>query len=140
MMMLRCGMLFYIYKYLYYTMISCDDEAMRWLSAWYMYIYIYIMILWWWYVMRTWWCYVVLRAPMDDLWQRSHMGRWCFHSTEAIWGMIAREEWLGCRHDASPMLDIPGLTPVWAQCILFSGFQDIKTYVYVYYFQNLYVV
>ena len=28
--------------------------------------------------------------------------------------MIAREEWLGCRHVASPMFDIPGSTPVWA--------------------------
>ena len=31
-----------------------------------------------------------------------------FHSTEAIWVMLAREKWLGCRHDASPMFDIPG--------------------------------
>ena len=52
--------------------------------------------------------------------------------------MIAREEWLGCRHDASPMFDILGSTPVWAQCILFSGFQVIKTHIYC--FQNLYVV
>ena len=35
-----------------------------------------------------------------------------FHSTEAVWEIIAREEWLGCRHDASPMFDIPGSTPV----------------------------
>ena len=27
---------------------------------------------------------------------------------------------------ASPMLDIPGSTPVWAQCILFSDFQISK--------------
>ena len=33
--------------------------------------------------------------------------------------MLAREEWLGCRHDASPMVDIPGSTPVWAQYIYF---------------------
>ena len=33
--------------------------------------------------------------------------------------MIAREEWLGCRHDASPMFDILGSTLVWVQCILF---------------------
>ena len=46
-------------------------------------------------------------------------------------GDVAREEWLGCRHDASPMLDIPGSTPVWAQYILFSGFQRYK---------NLYVL
>ena len=53
--------------------------------------------------------------------------------------MVAREEWLGCRHDASPMFDIPESTPVWAQRIFF-GFQYIKTYVYVYCFKNLYVV
>ena len=53
-------------------------------------------------------------------------GEILFHFTEAIWELIAREEWLGCQHDASPMFDIPGLTPVWAQYILFSGFHDIK--------------
>ena len=26
------------------------------------------------------------------------MGRLYFHSTEAVWEMVAREEWLGCRH------------------------------------------
>ena len=34
------------------------------------------------------------------------------HSTEAVWEILAREEWLECRHDASPMFDIPGSTPV----------------------------
>ena len=42
-----------------------------------------------------------------------------FHSTEAVWEMKAREEWLGCRHNASPMLDIPGSTSVWAPYIIF---------------------
>ena len=37
------------------------------------------------------------------------------HSTETVWEMVAWEEWLGCRHDASPMFDIPESTPVWAQ-------------------------
>ena len=37
-----------------------------------------------------------------------------FHSTEAVREMVAREEWLGCQHDALPMFDIPGSTPVWA--------------------------
>ena len=36
--------------------------------------------------------------------------------------------------------DILESTSVWASCILFFGFQDIKIYVYVYRFQNLYVV
>ena len=35
-----------------------------------------------------------------------------FHFTEAVWEMVAREEWLGCRHDALPMFDIPGSTLV----------------------------
>ena len=52
--------------------------------------------------------------------------------------MIAREKWLKYWHDASSMFDIPGSTPVWAQCILFFEFRDIKTYIYC--FQNLYVV
>ena len=48
-------------------------------------------------------------------------GEILFHSTEVVWELIAQEEWLGCRHDASPMFDIPGSTPMWAQYI-FSGF------------------
>ena len=47
------------------------------------------------------------------------MRKWYFHSTEAVWEMITREEWLWCRHDALPMFDIPGSTPVWAQYIIF---------------------
>ena len=51
--------------------------------------------------------------------------------------MLAREEWLGCRHDASPMVDIPGSTPVWAHYMYFVFFNIksirimiSKTYVY----------
>ena len=65
-------------------------------------------------------------------------GEMIFHFTEAVWEMLAREEWLGYRHDASPMFDIPGSTPVLAPCILFFDFQDVKTYIYC--FQNLYVI
>ena len=46
-------------------------------------------------------------------------GEMILHFTEIVREMIAREEWLGCRHDASPMFDIPGSTPVWAQRIIF---------------------
>ena len=46
-------------------------------------------------------------------------GETIFHSTEAVQEMVAREEWLGCRHDASPMSDIPGSTPVWAPYTFF---------------------
>ena len=44
---------------------------------------------------------------------------------------------VGCWHDTSPMFDIPESTLVWAPYILFFDFQDIKTYVYAYCFQNL---
>ena len=57
-------------------------------------------------------------------------GETLIHSTEAVWEILAREEWLGCRHDASLMFDIPESTPVWAQYIFF-GFQGYK---------NLYVL
>ena len=39
-------------------------------------------------------------------------GEILFHSTEVVWEMVAREEWLGCRHDASSMFDIPESTPL----------------------------
>ena len=51
------------------------------------------------------------------------------HSTETVWKILAREEWLGCRHDASPIVDIPGLTPVWAHYMYF-----------LFLIQNLYVL
>ena len=76
-------------------------------------------------------------APMVDL-CRGRIWEDVFHSTKAVREMIAREEWLGCWHDASPMFNIPGSTPVWAQCIF--RFSIYKIYVYVYCFQNLYVV
>ena len=50
-------------------------------------------------------------------------GETMIHSTETIWEILAWEEWLGCRHDASLTLDIPGSTPMWAQYIIFSKFK-----------------
>ena len=44
--------------------------------------------------------------------------------------MVAQEEWLRCRHDASPMLGILEPTPMWVPYILFSDLHDIKTYIY----------
>ena len=49
------------------------------------------------------------------------------NSTKAVWDMLAREEWLGCCHDISPMVDILGSTLVWAPYMIFSGFHDIKS-------------
>ena len=53
-----------------------------------------------------------------------------FHSTKAVWETLAREEWLGCHHDTSPIVDIPGSTPLWAQYTRFFGFHDMKIYMY----------
>ena len=39
-------------------------------------------------------------------------GEILFHSIEDVWEMIAQEKWLGCQHDALPMFDILGSTPV----------------------------
>ena len=49
-------------------------------------------------------------------------GETMIHSTEAVWEILAREEWLGCRYDTSPMIDIPGSTSVWAQYMIFLVF------------------
>ena len=61
------------------------------------------------------------RRPMIDV----AYGETMIHSTEAIMKMLAREEWLRCRHDASPIFDIPKSTLVWVYMI-FSDFHDIK--------------
>ena len=53
------------------------------------------------------------------------------HSTEAVLELIAREEWLGCQHDASPMSDILGQHQCGLRIYIFSDFQHIKIYVYV---------
>ena len=66
-------------------------------------------------------------------------GEILFHSTEVVWELIAREEWLGCRHDASPMFDILGSTPVWAQYILFFGFHDIKR-ICIMFLKSIYII
>ena len=67
---------------------------------------------------------------MDGLVIEVAYGETMIHSTEAVWEILAREKWLGCCHDASPMFDIPGSTPVWAPYMIFSGFYDIKIYMY----------
>ena len=57
-------------------------------------------------------------------------GETMIHSTKAVWEMLAREEWLRCRHDTSSMLDIPRSTLVWAPYMIFFDFHDIKIYMY----------
>ena len=66
-------------------------------------------------------------------------GEILFHSTEVVWELIAREEWLGYRHDTSPMFDIPGSIPVWAQYILFSSFYYIKIYIHIMFLKKNYI-
>ena len=104
------------------------DDATMWLTD----IYVYcIMIL---YDDDMSWehgdGYLVLQAPMDGPVIEAAYGETMIHSTEAVQKMLAREEWLGCRHDASPMFDILRSTPVWASYMTFSGFHDIKIYMY----------
>ena len=53
-----------------------------------------------------------------------------FHSTEAVWEVIAREEWLGCRHDVVHVGHIRVNTSVGSIHIIF-GFS---------YYKNLYVL
>ena len=64
---------------------------------------------------------------------RSATGPYGRPMIEVAYGeMIAWDKWLGCRHDASPMFDIPVSTPVWAPYIyIYFDFQHIKIYVYV---------
>ena len=95
---------------------------------------IYIMLLYWYDVIRIqWWLHSIMgsygRSELEAVY-----GEMMIHSTEAIREIIGREKWLGCRHDASPMVDIPGSTPVWAQYILFFEFQ-ILNFIYVLFFK-----
>ena len=58
---------------------------------------------------------------------------------EIVYGKMILSLHRGCMGDDGPCLTYPGQH----QCghnVLFSGFQYIKTYVYIYCFQNLYVV
>ena len=81
----------------------------------YLDIYIYIYMLLHNDLMRGHVDLVMLRStmgsygrPMIDV----AYGEILFHSTEAVWELIAREKWLGYWHDASPMFDLSGSTPV----------------------------
>ena len=109
------------------------------------YWYIYIYIIWWYYKLiyymmvlyddeMSWGHgdgYVVLWAPMDGSVIEAAYGETIIHSTKAVWEILAREEWLGCRHDTSPMVDILGPTLVWAPYMIFFWFS---------WYKNLYVL
>ena len=108
-------------------------------------------IIWWYYMIilydneMSWGQgdgYVVLRTPMDGPMIKAAYGETMIHSTEAVWEMLAQEEWLGCHHDASLMFDILESTLVWAPYMIFFCFHDIKIYMhyvlksYMYYKRN----
>ena len=87
-----------------------------------MYLYIYIYTLLHNDLMKGHVDLVMLRNTMGSYGRpviEVAYGEILFHSTEAVWELIAREEWLGCRHDTSPMFDIPGSTPIWATYIYY---------------------
>ena len=95
-----------IYIYILITGFNdIDDDATRWLSI----IYIYYTVM----LRSTTGPYgrPVLEVAYGEF--------FIFHSIEAVWERIAREEWLGCQHVASPILGILGSTPVWAQLYYF---------------------
>ena len=94
------------------------------------------------YVMNFYLFTVILRSTMGPYGRpmiEVAYGEMLVSLYQGCMGVEAREEWLGCRHDVSPMFDILGSTPVWAQCIIF-WFSIYITYVYRYCFKNLYVV
>ena len=78
----------------------------------------------WWDIMRAlWWLCNTIgsfgRPVLEVVYEET-----IIHSTEAVWKILARKKWLGYRHDTSSMVDIPRSTPVWAQCIVFSVFNN----------------
>ena len=100
----------------------CDHEVANGLD-----IYIYMIMmgfsdLWWWLRNTT--------GPYERPMIEGAYGKIMIHSTKAAWEILAREKWLGYRHDSSPMVDIPGSTPVWAQYTIFFCFHDINIYIY----------
>ena len=100
------------------------DDAMMWHIGMYI-IYIiklYDDFIWWWDVMKNrWWLHSTTSSYRRSVIETVY-GETMIHSTEAVWEILAREEWLGCHHEASPMIDIPGSTPIWTQYIMFLVF------------------
>ena len=83
-------------------------------------------ISYWWDILEIWWWLHSTRGSYGRSVLEVAYERQLFHSTETIWEMLAWEEWLVCRHDASPMVDTPGSTPIWAQYMYFWLF-NIKS-------------
>ena len=76
--------------------------------------------------MRTWWWLRSTTSPYGRPMIEVAYGEMIFSLHRGCMGMIAWEEWLGCRHDASPMSDILESTLVWAPCIHIFRFSKYK--------------
>ena len=87
-----------------------------------LYVYVFIRS---WLCHGFWWYYVVLRAPMDDLLQRSHMGRYYFHSTEAVWELSSGRV-VGVSTWCHPCWTYPGQHQCGLNVYYFPGFHTIK--------------
>ena len=61
------------------------------------------------------------------------------HSTEVVCEILAREEWLGCRHVHYPCLTYPGQHQCELSIYIFLDFKDIKTYMY-YVFKSIRII
>ena len=91
---------------------------------------IYIMVLCWWDVTKIQWWLRSTTSSYRRLVLEVAYGETIIHSTETVWEILTRKEWLGCRHDTSPMVDILGSTLVWTQYMVFFDFTNIKVYMY----------
>ena len=133
--------MWYVFIYIRICILNDDFVLMKPRGGYVFYTHIYIMILRWWDVMRTrWWLRSTTGSYGRPVIEVAY-GETLIYSTKVVWVILAREEWLGCRHDASPILHIPGSTSVWAQYILFFWvfFKDIKTYMY-YVFKTIRII
>ena len=97
------------YWYIYYIMILQDDILYDDITWWYYMIILYDNEMSWGYGDG----YIVLQALMDGPMIEATYGETMIHSTKGVWEMLAQEEWLGCCHDISPVVDILGSTPVY---------------------------
>ena len=65
------------------------------------------------------------------------MERFYFHSTEAVWEMVAQEKWLGCRHAVAHVGPTRVNTSVGSMYFI-SGFSFHKAYMN-YVFKTIYI-
>ena len=108
-------------------------NQISWYTCWCIYTSIFMDTLW---ILVWWWWLYSTTGPYGRTFLEVAYGKMIFHSIEAVWEMVAREEWLECQYDASHMLDIPGSTLVWALYIYilffdFLWYKNLYKYVLV---------